>query len=29
MEGAYMMQREDGTTFEVSVQRFYLVGPHQ
>jgi ApaG protein len=29
MEGAYVMQREDGTTFEVSVQRFYLVGPHQ
>ena len=29
MEGSYVMQREDGSTFEVAVQRFYLVGPHQ
>jgi uncharacterized protein affecting Mg2+/Co2+ transport len=29
MEGSYMMQREDGSTFDVHVRRFYLVGPHQ
>ncbi len=29
MEGSYVMQREDGSTFDVAIGRFYLVGPHQ
>ena len=29
MEGAYVMQRDDGSTIEVAIRRFYLVGPHQ
>ena len=29
MEGCYIMQREDGSTFDVHVRRFYLVGPNQ
>jgi ApaG protein len=29
MEGSYVMQRDDGSTFDVAIGRFYLVGPHQ
>ena len=29
MEGCYVMQRDDGSTFDVVVNRFFLVGPHQ
>jgi len=29
MEGFYLMQRDDGELFEVSIPRFFLVGPEQ
>jgi len=29
MEGSYVLQRDDGSTIEANVGRFYLVGPHQ
>lgn len=29
MEGAYTMQCDDGTRFEVNIARFYLVAPNQ
>lgn len=29
MQGTYVMERDDGSCFEVEVARFFLIGPHQ
>ena len=29
MQGTYVMERDDGSLFEVEIARFFLIGPHQ